>query len=278
MKMTQKPTLQTREPQIVYNKYDTGTKKPQNTDEPLLSFNSNNKQVNSTETGIGFAQGAEIVFQGAKDNLVNKVKDGIEMFKNDPVKGALTVGAGVTLGLGVVAIGMIPYVGPFISGGILATMGGVGLYNQAKEIGEEIDNIKDANGDDEEIKEALYNIGGNLEDGLEDAILLAAGAKQIKTGADAIKAAKFVDDTWAAIENSYNATYKESIDLGKTAEEAHRAANEAASKIYQKDAYFSKFQESVKLQRTDNATYAAGITAGITEQDEIKEFLDKILP
>lgn len=275
---TQAVKLGNQQTQIEFpiNTYSTKQLKADN--KPLLSFSNNVNKAgsanNAESNGISFLEGAEIVFQGAKDNLVNKVKDTINMFKEDPLKATVVTCAGLAIGAGIVAVGMMGPVGSIVSGSILAGMGGIGLFNQAKDVYEEIGNIKEADGDEEEIKEALYNIGGSVEEGIEDIALLIAGGKQIKAGVNAMKASAAVGEASGAMEEAFNSAYANAESLGAADEEATKIAYSAANRVYQSEFKYAQFNNLLAINGMDKASYMAGITAALTKQDDIQGLFD----
>lgn len=264
--------------QFNFSLTNINSQQPEVDNEPLLSFSNNTNETNNankTESdGISFWEGAGIVFQGAKDNLVNKVKDTVNMFKEEPLKAVGVTCASLAIGAGIVALGMAGPVGAIVSGSILAGTGGIGLFNQAKDVYEEIENIKEADGDEEEIKEALYNIGGSVEEGIEDIALLVAGGRQIKAGANAIKAASAADDAFAAMENAFNSAYTEAEAMGMVDEEASKIGYAAAQKVYATDVNNAQFNKLFATKEMDFASGLAGVIGGLTKQDDIQELFE----
>ena len=274
---TQTVNLDKQLTQINFPLAGLNSQQPKADNESLLSFSNKTDKANNANKaesdGISFWEGAEIVFQGAKDNLVNKVKDTINMFKEDPLKATVVTCAGLAIGAGVLALSMSGPVGAAISGIALAGVGGIGLFNQAKDVYEEVENIKEADGDEEEIKEALYNIGGSVEEGIEDVALLVAGLKQVKAGVSVMKAASSADDAFAAMENAFNSAYAQAEAMGKVGDEAAEIGYAAAQKVYATDVYNAQFDRLFAVRDMDFSNGLAGIIAGLTKQDDIQESL-----
>lgn len=274
---TQIANLDRQLTQINFPLAGLNSQQPKVDNESLLSFSNNADKTNNTNKaesdGISFWEGAEIVFQGAKDNLVNKVKDTINMFKEDPLKATVVTCAGLAIGAGVLALGMSGSIGAIISGAVLAGAGGYGLFNQAKDVYEEVENIKEADGDEEEIREALYNIGGSVEEGIEDVALLAAGLKQVKAGVSVIKAASSADDVFAAMQDTFSSAYAQAEAMGKVGDEAAEIGYATAQKVYATDVYNAQFDKLFATRDMDFSSGLAGIIAGLTKQDDIQESL-----
>ena len=144
-------------------------------------FNTTNSSTSLSELSeeeSDFLKNAKTVFNGGKDKVIDQINSIVKFAKDEPVLAAC-IGGGI-VGAGVLST-LFPPVG--IAMGILCA--GYGLYNLAKDIPEVKDAFEDLNNakDESEKEKALYSLGYEGIDAVEDIAIIAGGTVQTATSA-----------------------------------------------------------------------------------------------
>ena len=130
---------------------------------------------------------------GFLDRIFDGIKETIDFAKKEPLLAA-------TAGVGILALGatvsILGVAGGFILGGFGLIAGGIGIFNSAKEIKEDSENLKNAKSD-KEMLDIIHELGGDSFDLTSNVALTAISAYEIKTAASGARIAGQIDDVLA---------------------------------------------------------------------------------